>query len=253
MSAAATRKHTAPRNVPALARANIDHGVGSRQHEACERRRHKGHRTQHVDPRDRPGQGSQPQTPEADSQGRNRVGAGHEKQNRAEDVGPPDVPVGLHRGEVVQGSHERADVEEKRPRELRGRRQPVLVARPPGPGQGANTGVLALLVYFRHPWTLSLYQLAIRRRGEEDRSHEEGHGVRGRPYRVYVRGERTQGEAGSAEHEQPGYGIVETYRFYAHASSEAGTCCHGPTRTTPTAQATTPTFGVLRLSCSSHQ
>src|SRR5829696_5833980 len=191
--------------------------------------------------------------PEPDSQGRNRVDAGHEKQNRAEDVGPPDVPVGLRRGEAVRRRRKRADVEEKRPRELRGRRQPVPVARPPGPRQRPNTDVLALLVHFRHPRTLSLYQLAIRRRGEEDGSYEEGNGVRSRSYRVYVRGDRTQGETGSAEHEQPGYGRVEACRFCAHSNSGAGTCCHKPTRAIRMARATSPAFGVLRPSCSSHQ
>src|SRR5829696_3331370 len=187
--------------------------------------------------------------PEPDSQGRNRVDAGHEKQNRAEDVGPPDVPVGLRRGEAVRRRRKRADVEEKRPRELRGRRQPVPVARPPGPRQRPNSGVLALLVHFRHPRTLSLYQLAIRRRGEEDGSYEEGNGVRGRPDRVYVRGDRAQGETGSAEHEQPGYGRVETCRFRAHSNSGTRTCCHGSTLATQAGWATPPAFGVLRPSC----
>src|SRR5215212_2745743 len=105
--------------------------------------------------------------------------------------------------------------------------------------------MLALLVHFRHPRTLSLYQLAIRRRGEEDGTHEEGNGVRGRPDRVYVRGDRAQGEAGSAEHEQPGYGRVETCRFRAHSNSGTRTCCRKPTRATQAARATSPAFGVL--------
>src|SRR4051794_32977800 len=155
--------------------------------------------------------------PQPDSQGRKREDAGHEKQNGAEDVGPPDVPVGLRDGEVVRRRRQRADVEEKRPRELRDRRQPVPVARPPGPRQRPDTGVLALLVYFRHPRTLSLYQLEVRRLGKEDGSHKEGNGVRGSPDRVYISGDRPQGKTRSADHEQPGDSRVETYRLYKHA------------------------------------
>jgi hypothetical protein len=88
---------------------------------------------------------------------------------------------------------------------------------PPGPRQRPDTGVLALLVYFRHPRTLNLYQLEVRRLGKEDGSHKEGNGVRGRPDRVYISGDRPQGKTRSADHEQPGDSRVETYRLYAHA------------------------------------
>src|SRR5215208_8436995 len=54
----------------------VEQGICTRQHEARDRRRHEGHRTQHVEPRDPPGQSSQLRTPEPDSQGRNRVRAG---------------------------------------------------------------------------------------------------------------------------------------------------------------------------------
>jgi hypothetical protein len=74
-----------------------------------------------------------------------------------------------------------------------------------------------------HPRALRLYQLAVRRRREEDRPDEEGHCVRGRPDRIYVRGDRTQGEAGRAEHEKPGDGGVQASRFCAHANRAAGT------------------------------
>src|SRR5215207_5041623 len=167
----------------------VDQSIRTRQHKARDRRRHESHRTQQVEPRDRPGQLSQLRTPEPDSQGRNRVRAGHEKQNRAEEVRAPDVLVGLCRGEVVYGRRKRADVEEERPGELRGCSQPVLVARPPSPQQGLDAGVLALFVDACHPWALRLYQLAVRRRRKEDRSDEEGHGVCVRSDRVYICGD----------------------------------------------------------------
>jgi len=46
----------------------------------------------------------------------------------------------------MHGRRKRAVVEEKRPGELRGCRQPVLVARPPGPRLGLDAGVLAPFV-----------------------------------------------------------------------------------------------------------
>jgi hypothetical protein len=57
-------------------------------------------------------------------------------------------------------------------------------------------------------------------------SHAIHHGKsrdRGRPDRIYVRGDRTQGEAGRAEHEKPGDGGVQASRFCAHANRAAGT------------------------------
>jgi hypothetical protein len=54
----------------------------------------------------------------------------------------------------------------------------------------------------------------------------------------------TQGEAGSAEHEQPGQDKVEAGRFYAHSNSGAGTRCRGSIRATRFAP---ERFAVFRL------
>jgi hypothetical protein len=80
--------------------------------------------------------------------------------------------------------------------------------------------VLALFVDACHPRALRLYQLAVRRRREEDRSDEERHGVCVRSDRVYVCGDSTQGEAGRAEQERRGDGSFQASRFCAHANSE---------------------------------
>ena len=84
--------------------------------------------------------------------------------------------------------------------------------------------MLALFVDARHPGTLHLHQLAVRRRREENRSDEEGHGVRVRPNRAHVCGDSAQGEAGRADHEQPGDGRVK-------AAGSARMLIHGPQRT----------------------
>jgi len=111
-----------PRNV----QPEVEHSAGARHHEARDRRHHEGHRAKHVEPSDPPGRFPQPWPPKRGSQGRDRERAGDEEQNGAEDVGPPDVLVGLRRPEVVRERHERVVVEEETSGELRGSRQPAL-------------------------------------------------------------------------------------------------------------------------------
>ena len=120
MSAAPMRKHTAPRNVPALAsgRSSRVSVLGNTKLAIADAM--KATEPDMLSHAIHQGKARNCRRQNANSQGRNRVRAGHEKQNRAEDVGSPDVLVGLCRAEVVHGRRERADVEEERPGKLRG-------------------------------------------------------------------------------------------------------------------------------------
>ena len=81
--------------------AGVEHLAGARQDVAGQSRGHEEDRSEHVQPGDPPRQRPRLDAAEA-ADGEDPERAGHEEQDRAEEVRPPDVPVLLLHGGVVR-------------------------------------------------------------------------------------------------------------------------------------------------------